>query len=225
MEWLGVDLRRMGTGLLVFGVIGMVIAGIVAIGLFAGAIAARDLDERLAADQARLVQTLQRVDSTMTQVVTTTRNAGATLGTTSETLAGAGDVLRRVGDTAEELSQSIDISILGTRPLASAAARFDELATDVRAFQDDAVRLSANLAVNSSDVGSLATEIEELQVQVAALSARVETFDTTGRLVGLLVWGIVLLGLLVAWLAVAGGFCAWMGLRLVRLAGTAQPET
>ena len=41
----------MGTTLLVFGVIGMVIAGIVAAGLIGGAIAARNLDERLAAER------------------------------------------------------------------------------------------------------------------------------------------------------------------------------
>ena len=31
MEWLGVDRRRLGTGMLVFGLVGMVIAGIVAL--------------------------------------------------------------------------------------------------------------------------------------------------------------------------------------------------
>jgi hypothetical protein len=65
MDWLGVDLRRMGTTLLVFGVIGMVIAGIVAAGLIGGAIAARNLDDRLAAERVRLVQTLDRVDAAM----------------------------------------------------------------------------------------------------------------------------------------------------------------
>ena len=77
MTWLGIDLRRMGTGLLVFGVIGMIVAGIVAVGLAAGAIAARNLDERVAADQARLVQTLERIDATMAQTVTTIGNAGS----------------------------------------------------------------------------------------------------------------------------------------------------
>jgi hypothetical protein len=221
MERLGLDVRRIGTAMVAFGLVGMVIAGIVAVGLISGAVAARNLDERLVAEQARLVTTLARVDSTMQQLVTTTDNAGDTLATTSGTLVAAGDVLGRVGDTAQDLSTSIDISILGSRPLASASARFAELATEVRSFQGDAIRLSENLAVNAANVDDLATELDLLREEVAAVSARVAAFEATGELVSLLVGGILLLGLLVAWLAVAAAGCAWLGLRLRRLGADA----
>jgi hypothetical protein len=221
MERLGLDVRRIGTAMVAFGLVGMVIAGIVAVGLISGAVAARNLDERLVTEQARLVTTLARVDSTMQQLVTTTDNAGDTLATTSGTLVAAGDVLGRVGDTAQDLSTSIDISILGSRPLASASARFAELATEVRSFQGDAIRLSENLAVNAANVDDLATELDLLREEVAAVSARVAAFEATGELVSLLVGGILLLGLLVAWLAVAAAGCAWLGLRLRRLGAAA----
>lgn len=212
----------MGTAMVAFGLVGMIIAGVVAAGLISGAVAARNLDERLAAEQARLVTTLARVDSTMRQLVTTTDNAGNTLATTSGTLAGAGEVLGRVGDTAQELSTSIDISILGSRPLASASARFAELAVEVRAFQGDAQRLAENLSVNAADVDDLAIELDLLREEVAAVSARVAAFETTGELVSLLVGGILLVGLLVAWLAVAAAGCAWVGLRLRRIGAAAD---
>ena len=60
MEWLGVERRRLGTGLLAFGLIGMILAGIIAIGLFAGAVAARNLDDRISADQAKLSAALEK---------------------------------------------------------------------------------------------------------------------------------------------------------------------
>jgi hypothetical protein len=157
----------------------------------------------------------------MQQLVTTTDNAGDTLATTSGTLVAAGDVLGRVGDTAQDLSTSIDISILGSRPLASASARFAELATEVRSFQGDAIRLSENLAVNAANVDDRATEVDLLREEVAAVSARVAACEATGELVSLLVGGILLLGLLVAWLAVAAAGCAWLGLRLRRLGADA----
>src|SRR6188474_31702 len=47
MTLLGVDQRRAGTAMLVFGVIGVVLAGLIALALVGTAIAARDLDERL----------------------------------------------------------------------------------------------------------------------------------------------------------------------------------
>ena len=217
MSWLGIDLRRMGTGLLVFGVVGMIVAGIVAVGLAAGAISARNLDERVAADQARLVTTLERVDATMARTVTTIGNAGSTLTTTSETIGSAGDVLGRVADTSEELSQSLDVSILGSRPLQGAATRFGQLAVDARAFQDKADALATNLGVNAGDAGALADSVEDLRTELSSLQSRVSSFEVTGQLVSYLVGGILLLSLLVAWLAVAGAGCAWFGYRLRRL--------
>ena len=207
----------MGTTLLVFGVIGMVIAGIVAAGLIGGAIAARNLDDRLAAERVRLVKTLDRVDAAMAQTVTTIDNAGATLGTTSETLASASGVLAQVAATSDDLSTSLNFSILGSQPLANAAARFGDLAVQVRGFQEKSQALADNLAVNSGDTSALATEIDGLRDELAALTKRVDSFEATGDIVGLLVGGILLLGLLVAWLAVAGAGCAWFGLRLRRL--------
>ena len=222
MDVLGVNLRRMGTALFVFGVVGLVIATIAAIGLLGGAAAARTLDDRLADNQANIVAALDRVDSTMSQVVTTTANASTTLATTSATLASARDVLGQVADTAQELSTSIDISILGSRPLAGTAARFGELATQVRSFQGDAARLADNLAVNADDVDGLASEIDLLRVEIAKLTARVDSFEATGEIVALLIGGMLLLAMLAAWLAVAGLFCAWLGLRL-RRAGAGTP--
>jgi hypothetical protein len=220
MDWLGVDLRRMGTAMLVFGIVGMVVAGIVAVGLIGGAVAARNLDERLAAERGRLLQTLERVDSAMAQTVTTIDNAGATLSTTSGTLSSASGVLAQVAATSEDLSTSLDFSILGSRPLASAAGKFGDLAVQVRGFQEKAAALADNLAVNAGDTTALATEIDDLRDELTRLTARVDSFEATGELVGLLVGGILLLGLLVAWLAVAGAGCAWFGLRLRRLGTT-----
>ena len=220
MSWLGVDLRRMGTALVVFGAVGMVIAALVAVGLLGGAIAARNLDERLTAQQAQLATTLTKIDSSMARAVTTIGNAGTTLSTTSDTLANAGTVLESVAGTAEELSRSIDISILGSRPLASAAARLGTLATDVRGFEGRAATLASNLQQNASDTTALAAEIDGLRTQVSSLSARVAGFEATGELVSLVLGWLLLLGLLAAWLALAGAGCAWFGVRLRRLAAT-----
>jgi methyl-accepting chemotaxis protein len=218
MSWLGIDLRRMGTALLVFGIIGVIVAGLVAVGLIGGAIAARNLDERLATDQARLAQTLSRVDATMAQTVTTIGNAGTTLSTTSETLTSAGDVLGRVADTSDTLSSSLGaISILGAQPLRTAGERFAELATDARAFQEKADALATNLGTNAGDTGALADRIDELRGEVTSLQDRVASFEATGEIASLLFWGSLLLGLLAAWLATAGGACAWVGLRLRRM--------
>ena len=69
MTLLGVDQRRAGTAHSVFGVIGIVLAGLIALALVGTAVAARDLDERLMAEQAQLADTLE-------DLATTTRRRG-----------------------------------------------------------------------------------------------------------------------------------------------------
>jgi outer membrane murein-binding lipoprotein Lpp len=224
MDWLGVDLRRMGTAMLVFGILGVVVATIVAIGMFGTAWSARNLDQRIADEQAYVVDALARVDSTVGKLVTSTENGATTLGTTSDTLATAEGVLGQVAGTAKELSTSIDISILGSRPLAGAAQRFAELATSVEGFQAKAAALSQNLATNASDVQDLAGQIDVLRDDLQSVSERVAGFEATSTLVSLLVASFVMLGLLVTWLAVAALAVAWAGLRLRRI-GTAVAHT
>jgi hypothetical protein len=218
MDGLGIDRRRLGTGLLAFGLVGVVLAGIVAAGLIGGAVAARNLDDRLSASQAQLVATLDRVSTTVDRVATSTTNGGQTLATTSQTVTSVSTVLGRLADISDELSASLDVSILGQRPLAGAGAQFGELAGDVRAVQADADRLAANLGANAEDLTAISAEISRLDVQLDALTARVAGLDQAGEIVGLVVGGILLIGLLVAWIAIAAGFCAWIGWRLRRAA-------
>jgi hypothetical protein len=220
MEWLGVDRRRLGTGMLVFGLAGMVIAGIVAVALVSGAFAARNLDERLAADQARIAQSLERLSTTMVSLASTTDNAGATLGTTSSALQDAELILESAETALTALAAALDISILGNQPFLTASQRISDLAATVGQFQGRASVLASNLDQNASDVASMADQVRRLGTDVEDLAVRVGDFDRIGELVGLLTGGIVLCALLTAWVAMAAAGCAWAGWRLRR----ATPE-
>jgi methyl-accepting chemotaxis protein len=222
---LGIDQQRLGTGLLVFGLVGVIVAGIVAAGLFGGAVAARGLADRVATDQQRLVTTLSRLTATIDKLATASDNAGATLTTTSTTLDNAGDVLDGLASVSDELSRSLNFSVLGQQPLAGAATRFGDLAGRIRVFRDDADALSTRLQANASDVSGIAGELHQISTQIGETADRVAAFGRTDELVGLVVAGTLLVGLLVGWVAVAAGICAWLGWRLrraAREAGTAD---
>jgi hypothetical protein len=218
MEWLGVDRRRLGTGMLVFGLVGMVIAGIVAVALVYGAFAARNLDERLAADQAQITSSLERVSVSMESLATTTANAGTTLTTTSQVLIDAQLVLDQAADTLTTLASALNISILGSQPFATASQRMTELAASVSSFESRAAALGENLHQNAVDAEAMTGRIEDLGEEVDTLSERIDGFDRIGELVNLLIGGIVLAALLTAWVAFAAAFCAWAGWRLRRQA-------
>lgn len=218
MDRLGIAPRRLGTALLAFGLVGLVLAAVVAGGLIAGAAAARNLDERLDADQARLVELLDRLVATVDRAAVTTDNAGRTLAATGQTVDSAGAMLDSLAAVADELAGSLDFTILGQRPLAGAARQFGAFAEEVRVLDVSVDQLSASLETNAGDTAAMAADIERLSGQVDGIAERIASFDRTSELVDLLVAGSFLLGLLVAWLAVAAGFTAWVGWRLRRSA-------
>jgi methyl-accepting chemotaxis protein len=217
MEWLGIDRRRLGTGLLVFGLAGMVMATIVAVALVLGAFAARDLDERLAADQARIAASLTRLTVTMESLATTTENAGTTLQTSSDSLADARGVLESASTTMVSLADALNIEIFGSRPFAKASENLAELARTIASFEGRAETLALNLHQNAADAAVMTDQIRQLKGQVNELATRISSFDRIGEMVNLLLGGIVLAALLTAWVGIAGGFCAWVGWRLRRI--------
>ncbi len=218
MEWREIDRRRLGTGLLVFGVVGVVLAGLIALALLGGAIAARSLDERLVADQDRIAASLTRLTLTMDTLALSTDHAGATLVTSRDAVTHASDLLGELSSASDELATALDVDILGTRPFASAAARIRDVATRTTTLQKDTAGLALNLDSNASDVAIMSAEIRALktQTQTAELAGAVAGFDRIDQIVGLLIGGIVLGGLLTAWVAMAAGACAWAGWRLRR---------
>jgi hypothetical protein len=218
MEWLGVERRRLGTALLGFGLIGVVVAGIIAVGLIAGGIAARNLDDRISADQAKLSLSLHRITTSIDKLATTTDHAAATLNTTSALIDESGAVIQDLAGVSDELSNNLGFNILGQQPLAGAAARFKDFSARLRTFQGMTGGLSENLATNADDLTSLTGEVQQIGAMTQDLAARVDAFDQAGEIINLIVGGIILGGILVAWLAIAAGFTAWVGWRLRKIA-------
>jgi tetrahydromethanopterin S-methyltransferase subunit F len=221
VDLLGTERRRLGTGMVVFGVVGVLLAGIIGVGLVAGAVAMRNLDDRLTTQQASLADSLDRAGASLGQLASTAGNASTTLATSGVAVAHAGQVLDELANVSSDLQQTLDIAILGQRPLASAASKFGDLATQARVFSGDAAALAAALATNAADVTAVATQIQSLQDRATALSDQVRNFEGTGTLVRLLTAGVLLAGLMVVWFAVLALGVAWAGRRLRRPASAA----
>jgi hypothetical protein len=218
MDWLGVDRHRLGTGLLVFGIVGFVLATAVAVGLIGGALAARGVDDRITADQVRLVEMLNRLGVTIDRLASSTDHASETLATTRDLVVEAGTVLVDVGTTTRSLADALDISILGSQPFAGAAANLRGLSDRVETFATHTTALGGRLDTNAADLADLADRTRAMGDDLAAVTARLDAFDRTGAIVGLVVAICLLGGLLTVWVGVAAALSAWAGLRLRRLA-------
>jgi hypothetical protein len=216
MEWLDVDRRRLGTGMLAFGVVGVVLAGLIAVALLGGAVAARNLDERLVADQNRIAASLTRLTLTMETLAVTVEHAGDTLTASRDAMTHASDLLADIATTSTDLANALDISILGSRPFASAANGIRTIGAKTTVFAQDATALAVALDANVTDTTAMAGQIRTAKTQASELAASIVAFDQIDQIVGLLIGGIVLGGLLTAWVAAAAGACAWVGWRLRR---------
>ena len=210
--------------MLVFGLAGMLMAGVVALALVLGAFAARNLDDRLAADQAKISASLTRLTVTMESLATTTQNAGTTLETSSQTLIDARNVLATTSDTLVSVADALNVTILGNRPFATASEKLASLARTISTFEGKAETLALNLHQNATDVGVMTDQIRLLKSQINELASAITGFDRIGEMVALLVGGIVLGALLTGWVAVGAGFCAWVGWRLRRIGASNGPS-
>lgn len=219
MEWLPLGRRRAGGAMIAFGLVGLVLAGIVGAALVDAGVAVRRLDDRIVAAQDRAGAALTRLTLTMDSVADTIDGASATLGTSRDGAAHAADALGSLADASASLADALDVSILGQQPLAEASAKLRDLAARVRVFQDDATRLAANLDQNTGDAAVIAGQVREMRSQVAELAGAVTSFARTRELVSLAGGGIVLGGLLTLWQAVLAGAIAWAGVRLRRADG------
>ena len=216
MDWLDVDRRRLGTGMLAFGVVGVVLAGLIAVALLGGAVAARNLDERLVADQNRIAASLTRLTLTMETLAVTVEHAGDTLTASRDAMTHASDLLADIAATSTDLANALDISIFGSQPFASAANGIRNVGAKTTVFAQDATALAVALDANVTDTTAMADQIRTAKTQASELAASIVAFDQIDQIVGLLIGGIVLGGLLTAWVAAAAGACAWVGWRLRR---------
>ncbi len=216
MEWLGVDRRRLGTGLLALGIVGMVLAGLIAAGLVGGAVAVRNLGDRVETDQRQLVGVLDRLAGAADRLAMGTEHASDTLRATRDIVVEAGPILGDIATASDQLASSLDVSILGSRPFAGASGTLRTLSGRVTLFAGRTTSLAADLEVNASDMTDVAAQVQGIGADAAAGSARISSFDRTGAIINLVIGGILVGGLVAAWLALAATLCVWAGWRLRR---------
>jgi uncharacterized protein YlxW (UPF0749 family) len=225
MEWLGVDRHRLGTAMVVFGVIGLVLAGIVAGALVAGVAAVRGLDDKIATAESRMGASLTRLTLTIDGIAQSTDNTSATLASARDGVAQTATSLGDVADTAGSLATSLDVTIAGQQPFTGSVTSLRSLEAQTRTVQSEVVALAANLDQNVTGVSQIAQQIRDMRTQFAELAGTFASFADARGTVAFAVGGIALAGLLTVWQAILAGAIAWAGLRLRRHVAAAAPAT
>lgn len=196
-------LRRVATGLIAYGVVGLVVA---AIGLGALVWVNGKLDSVAAnadATVARLTDTLDRAAVALDDAGASATSFSGTLDRTSAAVADAADTLRAVRPQLDALeAQFRSIDILGRQPLGKAA---DVIAGITGAMDGLDTRLddiAVNLTENQAKLTANAASLTATGVSLAALSDQLKGGAVTSGVDDIRAVILAILFLLVVWTSV-----------------------
>jgi hypothetical protein len=205
-------LRRLATGLIAYGAIGIAIAVVGLIALVWLSARVGGLAERTGNQATTIVETLDRTSTALSE-------ASSSATSFAGTLARTGPAVRQVAVAIVDLRANFRtiqdqlgrVQILGSQPLGNVAGQFGQMAADLDGLDeqlvliaDDVERNRAALAVNAESLSAIGTRLDRI-----ATEARDETvvagFDDLRAVVTLLSL------LLLVWVALPAVGALWLG--------------
>ena len=210
--------RRLGYGLLAFGLSGLVLLLAAAALVFGSLAAVDDAATGFERQRAELVAMLGPASSAMDSAAMSTSNAGGSLTSSAAAADQAAVLTTRLASSFEGLAALSSFEVFGSRPFAGLAGEFTQVGADARALSTDLTSTAAALRTNVADTAAVAADLRSLALQLDELEASLGAFDGAGlgsATAALNAARIVLVGLL-AWLAVPAVLCTWLGWRLTR---------
>lgn len=226
--------RRLGAGLLAFGLTGLVLlvaAGTLVLGSLNAVDQAATGFER---QRAELVAMLQPAADVLSNAASSASNAGTSLTTTSGAADRAGLLATNLADSFDGLAALGSFELFGARPFAGLSAEFAAVGTDARLLAIDLRTVAESMRTNAGDAASVAGNLSALAAQLEALAVSLEGPSTTGPRASAVPGAaataaastlatqlglarIIVLGLLL-WLAVPAIASTGVGWRLLRTA-------
>ena len=205
-------LSRLASGLIAYGVVGLLIAVAALIGLLWLATRVSGVTDPAGTQMASIVDTLDETATALSDASTSATSFSATLERTPPAVRQAATA---VGDLRGNLrtieAQLGALDLFGSQPFGNVAGQFGQMATDLEgldtqlaAIADDLESNRAALTTNSTSLSALAERLRTISddVQGGSLGERLDDV----RLV------LTVLGVLFAlWIAVPAGAALWLG--------------
>jgi hypothetical protein len=166
-------LSRLARWLVVYGVVGLVVA-VVAIGaLAAGLGRVATLSDALRGDANGISETLLQTADVIDRAATTSDDFGLTIDRTTAALGTVGSDIRDIVPRLQAIeAQANGITILGSTPLAPLAGLFGEIAGQLGDVQTQLDAVSASLATNRTSLSTTGASLTRLATQTRDLSTK-----------------------------------------------------
>ena len=216
--------RRLGAGLLAFGLSGLALVLAASVLVLGSLAAVNDAATGFERQRVEIVAMLGPAASALDNAATSATNASASLTETSEAAARASELTEQLAASFDDLAALGSFEIFGARPFAAMAGQFAAVATTSRDLAADldaaALAMGTNIADSAAVAADLRTLADQLERLRGSLGATPPTPGGVGGAAGSAslpvgAAGVVLVGLLV-WLAIPALAAIWLGWRLLR---------
>jgi hypothetical protein len=217
-------LRRLSTGLVAYGVIGLLIA---ALGLAALVWANGRIETvagRVATSVDEIATTLERTAVALENAATTAESFTGTIDRTVEGVASAADTIKGVRSNLETLESAMRaVDILGLTPLGAPAAAVGGIADALEGLDSRLFAIADSLEGNRDALAANATSLGRVADSTAAMADRLRSGVVEDSLADVQAVLMVLLVLMVAWTAVPAVGALLVGVWIRRELAPGQP--
>ncbi len=193
-------LRRLSTGLIAYGIVGLVIAFIGLLGLLY-------VSGRIGGLVERAGGQVESVTTSIESSATVLRDAGASALSFAVTLERTPPTVRQAAATVGNLQRTLReiegqlgaVAILGSRPLATTATRFGQMATDLEGLDTRLGLIATDLEDNRDRLLANATSLTALGTRLSTIATELRAGVVRDSLSDVAAVPLVLIALLVLW--------------------------
>jgi hypothetical protein len=205
-------LRRLATGLIAYGAVGLLIALVAAIALVWAGTRLTSLGSRVETQVVEVVGTLERTSTAL-------RDAGTTATSFAVTLERTPPVVRQTAQTIADLradlraleSQFAQVQILGGRPFATVAEGFGRMATNLDGLDERLELIAADLESNRTALLANASSLSALGDRLGTVAEDLESSAVAQGLGDLGASLTVLCLVMLVWIAIPAVGALWLG--------------
>lgn len=174
------NMRLLGMGLLVYGVLGVVIFVVVAVSLTRPLERIGELSNSVEEQRVLLVDSMVQGETTIREMAAGVRRMDTSLSSARAATDRSSQIAVGVAESMFQMRDAMSISILGAQPLIGLAAGFDQTGSQLLQLSSDLTTIGASLQTNSADIVTTAGSLDELADTVNTLKDSVEDGPAVG---------------------------------------------
>lgn len=196
-------LRRLGSGLMIYGAVGLVLAlvGLLAMLYVGGRLG--DMAERTSAQVETIIATLEDASTALIDAGATAGSFAGTLERTPPAIQGAADTIGNVQSQLEDVSSQLALfSILGANPLSSVADLFGGISSGLGNLDAELSQVAADLGDNRDRLLANAESLDALGVRLQLVADELRAGVIQESLADVQLIASLLAFILVIWTAV-----------------------